>query len=131
MLVALFTASNLENYINRSAEFASQLTLLWTSGSFEQKQKLQKLLFKDGIYYNKQKDETRTTNLNSLFSVIASLQRVTGDENKRPQSDFALRSLSVGSKRQITNNFIESLMIMYKYFKISNNSVLKDEILNK
>ena len=52
------TASNLENYINRSAEFASQLPSLWASGSFEQKQKLQKLLFKDGIYYNKQKDET-------------------------------------------------------------------------
>ena len=93
------TASNLENYINRSAEFASQLPSLWASGSFEQKQKLQKLLFKDGIYYNKQKDETRTTNLNSLFSVIASLQSVSSDKNKKPQGDLALRSLSVARTR--------------------------------
>ena len=89
------SASNLENYINKSAEFASQLPSLWASGNFVEKQRLQKLLFKDGIYYNKQKDETRTTNLNSLFSVIASLQSVSGDKNKRLQGNFALKSLSV------------------------------------
>ena len=93
------SASNLENYINKSAEFASQLPSLWAYGSFVEKQRLQKLLFKEGIYYNKQKYETRTTNLNGLFSVIASLQSVSGDKNKRLQGDFALKSLFVARTR--------------------------------
>ena len=91
-------------------KFASQLPSLWASGSFEQKQKLQKLLFKDGIYYNKQKDETRTTNLNSLFSVIESLQRVTSHKNKKPQGDLALRSLSVATKVHNSNDILANLI---------------------
>ena len=93
------TASNFEYYINSSIKLSTKLPSVWASSSFDGKQKLQRLLFKDGIYYNKQKDETRTTSLNNLFSVIASLQSVSGDKNKRLQGDFALKSLSVARTR--------------------------------
>lgn len=89
------SASNLEYYINRSIEFATELPSLWTSSSFKDKQKLQKLIFSEGIYYNKQKDETRTTKMNSVFLLIASLQGVTGQKNKGLHDDISLRSLSV------------------------------------
>lgn len=72
------SASNLEYYINRSIDFATELPSLWASSSFKDKQKLQKMIFSEGIYYNKQKDETRTTKMNSVFLLIASLQGVTG-----------------------------------------------------
>ena len=58
------------------------MNLWWASGSFQDKQKLQKLLFKEGIYYNKQKDETRTTKLNSVFLLNASLKGITGGKKK-------------------------------------------------
>ena len=89
------SASNLEYYINRSIEFCTELPALWASGSFQDKQKLQKLLFKEGIYYNKQKDETRTTKINSVFLLNASLKGITGGKKNGPQSDFTLKSVSV------------------------------------
>jgi site-specific DNA recombinase len=93
------STSNLEKYINRTIELSTELPSLWTSGNYAEKQRLQKLLFKDGIYYNKQKNQTRTTNVNSVFSLIASLQDDTGQKNNRPQSENHLRSVSVSGSR--------------------------------
>ncbi len=93
------SASNLEYYINRSIELSTELPSVWASSSFREKQKLQRLLFREGIYYNKQKDETRTTKINSVFSLIASLNGVSGQKNNRLQSDFCLKSVSVSGSR--------------------------------
>lgn len=71
---------------------------MWASSSFREKQKLQRLLFGEGIYYNKQKDETRTTKINSVFSLIARRNSVSGQKNKGLQDDFSLKSLSVWAK---------------------------------
>ena len=89
------SASNLEYYMNRSIEISTKLNVLWTSGNFHTKQKIQKLLFKDGIYYNKQKDQARTTNLNSVFLLNARLKAIAGGEKEGLQGDFSLKSLSV------------------------------------
>ncbi|GAC1597582.1 MAG: hypothetical protein NVS3B19_19840 [Ginsengibacter sp.] len=89
------SASNLEYYINRSIELATELPSLWASSSFSDKQKLQKLIFSEGIYYNQQKDETRTTKMNSVFLLIAGLQGVTGQKNKGLQNAISLKSLPV------------------------------------
>ena len=89
------SASNLEYYMNRSIEISTKLNVLWSSGNFHTKQKIQKLLFKDGIYYNKQKDQARTTNLNSVFLLNARLKGIAGGEKEGLQGDFSLKSLSV------------------------------------
>ena len=89
------SASNLEYYINRSIEISTELPSLWASSGLHEKQKLQKLLFKEGIYYNKQKDETRTTKINSVFSLIASLTSITGQKKNGLQENFSLKSVSV------------------------------------
>ena len=93
------SASNLEYYINRSIEISTELPSLWASSSYSYKYKLQKLLFTDGIYYNKQKDETRTTKINSVFLLIASLNSTSGQKNNGLQSDFSLKSVSVPESR--------------------------------
>ena len=93
------SASNLENYINQSIEISTELPYPWASGSYCYKYKLQKLLFTDGIYYNEQKDETRTTKINSVFLLIASLNSTSGQKNNGLQSDFSLKSVSVPESR--------------------------------
>ena len=92
-------ASNLDTGIKKSIRIASELPTLWASCDFFQKQRLQRLLFREGIYYNKQKGETRTTKINTVFSLIAGLEGTSGQKNNRPQDEINLKSVSVSGSR--------------------------------
>jgi site-specific DNA recombinase len=69
--------ANLENTIAKAMELSSKLNVAWHSADYIGKQKLQYLVFPDGIIYNRQKDETRTLRVNEIFSAMASLARVS------------------------------------------------------
>ena len=66
-----FAKSNLEKYIDRSLEYLVELPSLWASSDYMDRQKLQHSIFPDGIYYNKKKEENRTTKINNVFALIA------------------------------------------------------------
>lgn len=91
------SGSNLDYYVTRSVELASELPSLWTSSDYSRKQKLQNLIFPEGIYYNKKNNESRTTKINSVFLSIARLQQLSGQKNNGLQSEFSLKSVSVAS----------------------------------
>ena len=75
--------SNLEECIDTTFNFSSKLATAWVSADYTEKQTLQYLVFPDGILYNRKNDECRTPKVNSAFSYIASLQRVSGEKEKR------------------------------------------------
>jgi site-specific DNA recombinase len=73
--------SNLENYIESALQIASNLPTLWVSKSFRTQRRLQELVFPEGIRYNKENDCYRTNRVNSIFSLIPYLKRVS-EKNK-------------------------------------------------
>ena len=77
-----FESSNLENAVKKGIEIARNPLLLWTSSDYDDKQRLQYLMFPEGIRYNKLKKEVRTPRINSIFSLIADIARVH-DVNKK------------------------------------------------
>lgn len=90
-----FSTANLENYVNRSIEIVSKLPSMWDSSDFTRKQELQKLIFPEGIYYNKKNDQTRTTKINSLFCLIVGQECISEEKKKGLSYEFKLKSLSV------------------------------------
>ena len=74
--------SNHQECINSVLQFSSKLNEVWTSGDVSTKEKLQKLVFPEGIYYIKQKGAFRTTKVNSVFSCIADLQTLSEKKTK-------------------------------------------------
>lgn len=70
LLNPTMSSSNLQKAIDRAHELSSKLTELWTSGDAEQKRQLQKLVFPDGLTYDKEKDRVQTNRVNSIFSSI-------------------------------------------------------------
>lgn len=112
------SGSNLEYYINRSIELASELPSLWALSDYANKQKLQNLIFPEGIYYNKKKDESRTTKINSVFLSIARLKRVSGENEKGPQRENPLKSLWVVPEKLVSNNiirFFERIWLIFNF----------------
>ena len=72
--------SNLDKCLDVALMYAGKLNALWDDGNYIQKQQLQFLVFPEGMYYNRKKDECRTERVNSVFLSIAQLASITGGE---------------------------------------------------
>lgn len=77
--------SNPEKAIEKALQLSTELATVWASSDYSRKEKLQKLIFPEGIYYNRENGAFRTTKMNSVFSLIASLSSNSG-ENKIGQN---------------------------------------------
>ena len=78
-------SSNLEKIIDKGLSIAENISTVWASSDFDDKQQLQTLVFPEGIIYNKQKDSVRTTRVNSLFAPIPRLVSLL-DKNEKNHS---------------------------------------------
>jgi hypothetical protein len=65
-----FESSNLEMIIEKIMATAENLSDRWVSSDYDEKRKLQSVIFPEGILYNKQKDTVRTLRVNTLFAPI-------------------------------------------------------------
>ena len=65
------SSSNLEKAIEKGLKIAENISQLWVSSDYYEKQQLQYLLFPDGLLYDKKNDTVRTNRNNTLFHEIA------------------------------------------------------------
>ena len=79
--------SNLENAVEKCLKLALNLPLLWKKSNYVRKRRIQNLVFPEGIFYNRKKDDYRTGRINLLFSAIPCLVGLTED-NKNGEIDF-------------------------------------------
>ncbi len=90
--------SNPEECIKKAIEYGPKLASLWASADYSGKQKLQFLLFPDGIRYNRKKDACRSPRVNSVFACMAQLVRIIenskGNDNTEDPDTSAWVSLS-------------------------------------
>lgn len=87
----VYSSSNLENYIDRSLEYVLELPSVWASSNYVEKRKLQMRVFPDGFFYNKKNDQPRTTKMNSIFQLIASIKG-NSEQNKTGTSEVIFRN---------------------------------------
>lgn len=92
-------SSNLEKIIKMGVSILLKPIQLWEESDYDDKQRLQYLLFPEGIRYNRQKREVRTPRVNTIISAIAYTARVLEDENKQATPKSGLNSCSVVSPR--------------------------------
>ena len=92
---ANFDSSNLENAVNNCLGIAQNISSSWVSASFENKQRLQNLIFPEGILYNKKNNEVRTLSTNTLFEAIPIAAKVLEEKRNGNLSQDCQNSLSV------------------------------------
>jgi site-specific DNA recombinase len=68
--------SNLQEKIYEVGTICSKLALIWQKGKLHHKESLQKLLFPEGLSYDKKNQSFRTPKTNEAFEQIA---RLSGD----------------------------------------------------
>ncbi len=80
------TISNLKGCVKTCFEYASKLVPLWDSGDYGEMQRLQYMVYPDGIAYDRKNDEYRTGRVNSVFSYMATMAQVL-EQNKNGETD--------------------------------------------
>ena len=73
--------SNPEKCFDFAITFSRKLATVWSSAKYTDQQRLQFLVFPEGIFYNRKIDKCRTENINPVFRYIIDLGRVIA-ENK-------------------------------------------------
>jgi site-specific DNA recombinase len=81
-----FELSNPEMLIDQSLEIITNLSDFWVSSDYDNKRKLQEVLFPGGIFYNKQIGNYRTSNVNSIIQLTRSFTSALM-ENKKGQAE--------------------------------------------
>ena len=71
---------------------------MWENGNLAEKRKIQKMVFSDGIEYDRENDEYRTFRVNSIFSAIASISGDLAQNKKENYPNFNGNSLEVESE---------------------------------
>jgi DNA invertase Pin-like site-specific DNA recombinase len=93
-----FDTSNLDLAVKKILAIAENVSQQWVLAEYDEKQKLQYLIFPEGIVYNKEKDSVRTQRVNSLFAEIPLLtqdleEKKKGNPKKNcPQSNSVPRT---------------------------------------
>jgi site-specific DNA recombinase len=62
--------SNLEKSVENCLKLSLELPSMWSNANFRRKQRIQNLVFPEGILYNRKNDNYRTPRINLLFSAI-------------------------------------------------------------
>ena len=98
--------SNLEECVDLAVNFALNLPKKWLSADYVTKQRLQFLLFPEGISYDRKTDRCRTDRINSVFMYFAHLKQVILNEKRGiPALQLNYTSLShwvAGARLELT-----------------------------
>ena len=70
--------SNLSDKLKQAATFCLNLPSLWVQGGISLREKLQKLIFPEGLFYDKKLQAFRTTKINSVIAEIARVSSSLG-----------------------------------------------------
>ena len=96
MSSTLDASSNLKNCFDLVVAISRKLAPTWRSADFSTREKIQKMLFPDGIVYHFKNEEFRTLKVNKWLEVIPLLARVSGDDKNKKGSISAAFLISVG-----------------------------------
>jgi site-specific DNA recombinase len=81
--------SNPLRCVQFAVNYSAKLKPVWTSASYTEQQKLQFLLFPEGIFYNRAEDKCRTDNINPAFAYVVELERLLQKcESRTSQKNF-------------------------------------------
>ena len=81
--------SNLSEEVDDTLAICCKLDTLWKNASLELSQRIQNLLFPDGILWDKEIDDYRTFNENKALSIIAKISSDYRNKKEKNSSEFS------------------------------------------
>ena len=89
---ATLSSSNIEKVVKNCLAISQNLSQAWISAEYEKKQRLQKMVFPEGIMYNKHNGVVRTSKVNLIFNEIPLLVSLCAEKEKGDSVKNRLKS---------------------------------------
>ena len=86
------SSSNIEKVVQNSLAISQNISQAWSSAEYQHKQRLQKMVFPEGIMYNKQNGVVRTSKVNLIFNEIPLLVSLCAEKEKGDSVTNRLKS---------------------------------------
>jgi site-specific DNA recombinase len=93
------SSSNIEKYIEKALDFSSKLPLLWASSDCKAKEKLQYLVFPEGVVLDTKNDTVRTSAVSPIFAWMSGQQGNTAEIENGQTAIQSNLSIQVGMAR--------------------------------
>ncbi|MDQ3846109.1 MAG: septation ring formation regulator EzrA [Bacteroidota bacterium] len=110
--------SNPELCVDFAVTYSLKLASTWRSAGYSDKQKLQFLLFPEGIFYNRAEDRCRTDNVNPAFGYIADLERLSEKNKSRTTLKNLERAAWVAPRVENSNLILQDLRDLCSFLVI-------------
>jgi site-specific DNA recombinase len=115
--------SNLDKCLEIVFNYSKNLSVLWASSGYEEKVKIQYMLFPEGIYYNKKTNECRTKKVSSVWSYIALLKQ-DSEGNKKGITDLNISYADLVQWVGQLSNFLSASLLRFE--KLTPGSLKND-----
>jgi hypothetical protein len=102
--------SNLDNKLEKAVKILGNISKIWGSGSIGVKQKIQNLIFPNGIVIDPKNREYRTSNIQVIFQIILDLTRDTEGQKKDSPINLTDESSLVDRNIELSNLIWEGLI---------------------
>ena len=96
----------------------------WRRGDYVFRQKLQKIMFPEGVSFDKNTGDYRTFSANPVAELIACIVATYTNGQTKSDCDFHLQSLDVEKSVRISNDFFRDLRLLDEYLKQIPDAVL-------
>ena len=94
-----------------------KLGSLWSGGDYGFRQKLQNLLFPHGVCFDKKTDNYRTSDVNIIARLIASISKDYNDGNKKRDCDFHQQSRLVEYELDLSNEYVRQYQSFVRFIE--------------
>jgi site-specific DNA recombinase len=91
-----YTSSNLTTLHEDAILISANIATAWSSSGYKQRDEIQKIVFPEGVYYDREKEAFRTNLVNPAFEPIPHLNCISGGGEKEQETFYGLLSSRVG-----------------------------------
>ena len=106
--------TNLEKAVQKVLKIAENLHQNWVSADYLSKQKLQYLVFPDGMMYDKVNNRVLTSRINTILHEISIQTRVLAEKQKDNLLQDCLLGSNVGMDTTSTNILMHDVFVILK-----------------
>lgn len=110
--------SNHKNFIDKSIAILQNTSKIWSEGDIENKIRIQKLVFPEGLSIKAKNRQYLTNKVNQLFVLVSSIKGLSGDIGNEKVGDDADLSPLVAGNLEKSNQFLEDYYKIVDYAEV-------------
>ncbi len=104
------TISNLEELLEKSLQKLENLSKIWGDSTLDEKRRLHKIMFPDGIFFDPKNHQYLTRKMNSCVELVSSISSCCEDKKTRTLQQRVEESCPVPGMGQLANCLIDNLL---------------------